>query len=150
MQVTLTVLSGVHRGRDIPLRVREFVIGREAGCQLRPLSTDVAPRHCAIIQRDNRVFLKDLGSANGTVVNHRLLVGGELQLIDGDRVEVGPLAFQVTLTPHPVLSADTAHELHMTESGAGQKADDTVLTHTPVTPPPPARKPADEQEVICF
>jgi len=37
------------------------------------------------------------GGPTGTYLNRRRLVGGEVQLADGDLIAVGPLSFQVTL-----------------------------------------------------
>ena len=149
MQVNLTVLGGVHNGREIPLRAAEFVIGRDPSCHLRPASNEVSRRQCALVQRNGRVFLKDYGSRNGTVVNQRVLAGGELQLADGDLIEVGPLAFRVGLTSDvDAATTDTEHSINLTASGAEPSAEDTI--HIELPTPPPVRKPADEQERICL
>ncbi len=98
MQVTLTVVGGVHDGKQIPITVNEFRIGRDAKCHLRPASEDVSRNHCAIIIRpDQRLFLRDYGSSNGTILNQRLLVHGEVQLENGDMIEVGPLMFRLNI-----------------------------------------------------
>lgn len=98
MLVSLTVVGGVHDGKVIPLAGSEFRIGRDPRCHLRPSSEDVSREHCAIIVRGDRmVFLKDYGSRNGTILNHRMLVHGEMQLENGDLIEVGPLIFRVNI-----------------------------------------------------
>ena len=45
--LSLVVASGPHEGRAIPL-VLPFVIGRAAGCHLRPASALVSHEHCRI------------------------------------------------------------------------------------------------------
>lgn len=98
MEKSLTVVGGANHGRVIPIIVTEFRIGREAMCHLRPASTDISRLHCAFVTHpDGRVFLRDYGSSNGTVINHRYLIGGEYQLYDGDLIEVGPLVFRFHL-----------------------------------------------------
>lgn len=98
MLVSLTVIGGVHNGRVIPIPGPSFLIGRDPKCHLRPASEDVSREHCAILLRgDQRVFLKDYGSRNGTILNHRMLVHGEMQLEDGDVIEVGPLSFRLNI-----------------------------------------------------
>src|SRR5262245_11616773 len=100
MEICLTVVGGKHKGREIPIRGSEFLIGRDARCNLRPSSPDVSRKHCALLVRDDQVFLRDYGSDKGTLLNGRMLVSGELQMEDGDLIEVGPLVFRLSL-PDP-------------------------------------------------
>jgi pSer/pThr/pTyr-binding forkhead associated (FHA) protein len=109
MPVFLTVVSEANRGRQISIAIPEFKIGRDPNCHLRPTSGDISRLHCAIVRKHGRVFLRDYGSSNGTLLNHRLLVHGELQLEDGDLIEVGPLAFRISL-PADVRSEANIHE----------------------------------------
>jgi pSer/pThr/pTyr-binding forkhead associated (FHA) protein len=101
MQVHLTVAGGIHDGRKIAIAVPEFLIGRDPKCHLRPASNDVSRLHCAIVQRAGVVFLRDYGSSNGTYLNKRMLVHGEMQLEDGDLIQVGPLTFQLVVSGEP-------------------------------------------------
>jgi pSer/pThr/pTyr-binding forkhead associated (FHA) protein len=96
MKVKLKVLTGKNAGQLIALPVNEFVIGREAGCHLRPQSDAFSPRHCAILHTDDEVRVRDLGSVTGTFVNGER-VEGERALASGDRLRVGPLEFEVVL-----------------------------------------------------
>src|SRR3954470_8549514 len=98
MEVNLVVIEGRPPGAVIPLKAKQFVIGREAGCQLRPKSPTVSNRHCAILQRDDHVAVLDLGSSNGTLVNDRCLRRDEeIRVSDGDRLQVGQLIFTVRI-----------------------------------------------------
>jgi len=130
MQKTLVALGGMNHGKVIPLVVNEFRIGRDAGCHLRPASTDISRLHCAImVKADDRVFIRDFGSANGTIINERYLIGGELQLHDGDVLEIGPLMFR----------------FHA-ESPANTTAPNSLANTSPHVPnpnpgPPPAPRP---------
>jgi predicted component of type VI protein secretion system len=99
MGVNLIVLSEVHQGRRIPVEKPEFLIGRGPSCHLRPASKDVQWLHCAIVAKRGRIFLRDESRVEGTLLNRRLLVGGEVQLVDGDHIAVGPLLFLVTFEP---------------------------------------------------
>lgn len=106
MHVSITVVGGIHQGRVIPIIGSEFRIGRDPSNHLRPASEDVSREHCAIIIRpDGKVFLRDIGSRNGTILNRRTLVHGEMQLENGDQIEVGPLAFRINLTAEPLEAA---------------------------------------------
>jgi pSer/pThr/pTyr-binding forkhead associated (FHA) protein len=73
-----------------------FVIGREADCQLRPISDMVSKHHCALLVGENAAFVHDLGSTNGTFVNDQQ-VRDKTELHDRDSLRVGPLLFTVRL-----------------------------------------------------
>ena len=96
MKLRLVVVGGVHDGKAIPINLPQFVIGRDAQCQLRPASPAISKRHCAILVRGSQVFVRDFGSTNGTFVNGEL-VQGETELHNGDKLKVGPLEFGVGL-----------------------------------------------------
>jgi predicted component of type VI protein secretion system len=156
MQAVLTVVGGVHNGRQIPIGVPAFLIGRDPNCHLRPASPEVSRQHCAIVIRDGYAFLRDYGSRNGTMVNHRVLMHGELQLEDGDMLEVGPLVFRVAIlqdapTPTEPEGSDTSTQDTAIQSINDEKetgADDTVLV--PRAKLPPALKGMrDSPEMLC-
>jgi len=75
-----------------------FLIGRSESCQLRSRNPLVSRQHAAIEDDGDAVLLRDLGSRNGTLRNGRP-VSGPVPLRDGDRIQVGPLAFTVSIPP---------------------------------------------------
>jgi len=103
MKLSLVVTTpGKQAGKVIEIKQPEFLVGRDPDCQLRPASPLISKRHCALVQRDNKAFLKDFGSTNGSFVNDEQ-VKGEAELNNGDRVKIGPLLFEVRLeTEAPV------------------------------------------------
>lgn len=143
MKVSLVVASGVHQGKVIPIVGPQFVIGRDPGCQLRPASQAVSKQHCAVLVRDGKVYLKDFGSTNGTVLNDGVVKGEERQLANNDAVQIGPLDFTVRIeptvappdaTPFPDTNAEGAAALAAVKAvtaAAGNKAP-------PVKSPTPA------------
>ncbi len=96
MKLSLVVAAGVHQGKIIPVSVTEFRIGRDPDCQLRPSSPSISKRHCAITQRGETAFIRDIGSTNGTFVNNEQ-VAGERELKQGDYLKAGPLEFTVKM-----------------------------------------------------
>jgi len=96
MKLNLLVADGVNKGKVIAVTKTQFLIGRDASCQLRPSSPSVSKRHCALLQREGKVFVRDLKSTNGTFVNDKQ-VSGEVELHNEDRLSIGPLAFVVQL-----------------------------------------------------
>ena len=95
MEWNLVIAKGEHKGKTIPIRLNPFVIGRDHDCQLRSVSPYVSHRHCMLIRRGNSLTLRDCHSTNGTFVNARKM--GEVELRPGDRLEIGPLAFVVSV-----------------------------------------------------
>ena len=70
-------------------------IGRSSACEVHLPDASVSRRHAEIVRRDDRYFIHDLGSRNGTRVN-----GAEVrvpvEIGPGDCVEVGDLDLRVT------------------------------------------------------
>lgn len=104
MKFSLIVVSGTTTGKEIPIRMPEFIIGRDPDCHLRPASPMISKRHCSFVLAGERVLFKDYGSTNGSFVNDTR-VEGETYLKDGDMVKFGPLAFKVKLEATAVMSA---------------------------------------------
>ena len=97
MKLSLVVLTpGKTLGKVIPISQPQFLIGRDAQCQMRPASPLISKRHCALIQRDGQVFVRDFDSTNGTFVNGEQ-VKGEIEVHEGDKLKVGPLEFAVKI-----------------------------------------------------
>ena len=112
MKVQLLVLNeGPMKGKVVRLPVREFTIGREASCHLRPTSEAVAPRHCVIRVFGADLSVEDLGSPSGTLVNGQK-IRGKVSLKVGDKISVGPLAFELSVErPAPArLIVETSDE----------------------------------------
>ncbi len=76
-----------------------FVIGRDQSCSLRPNSEAVSRFHAALEAREGRFFLRDLGSTNGTILNGRLIKNRDVELANGDRIQVGPIILALALRP---------------------------------------------------
>jgi anti-anti-sigma factor len=89
-EVWLRVQIGSARGRAIAIYGPRFVIGRDHSCHLRLGSAMVSKLHTAIELRDRRIFVRDLGSTNGTIVDGRTLRDAEIEIRDGARIQIGP------------------------------------------------------------
>lgn len=96
MKLRLVVVKGRPEGMEIPLPMPQFLIGRDPRCNLRPSSESVSKLHCAVVQRKEGVFVRDLKSTNGTFVNNDR-IHGEVKVKDGDLIKVGPLVLAVKI-----------------------------------------------------
>lgn len=96
MEMKLVVVGGKQSGMEIPVRAPKFLIGRGEECQLRPQSTMISRKHCAITVADGQVAIEDFGSTNGTFLNGEK-VAGTHKLNNGDRIKVGMFELEVRL-----------------------------------------------------
>src|SRR5438067_3420385 len=94
MDVKLVVVQGLPAGKSLSFPRGEYYFGRGAECHIRPASDWVSRQHCLLRVTADEVFIRDLGSRNGTLVNG-MLVEGEQRLFAGDQLQIGPLVFEV-------------------------------------------------------
>jgi len=146
MNISLVVAAGVHQGKVIPVAGPQFIIGRDPTCQLRPASQAISKQHCSILQRENKVFVKDYGSTNGTFINDQQLTpNAEREVKAGDRIRLGPLDFSIQIViPRPSDSTPIPDSLKALDSGtikglqaaAGVKPGSQVVQKPAAKPQP--------------
>jgi pSer/pThr/pTyr-binding forkhead associated (FHA) protein len=92
---TLTVIEPPEqRGRSFDL-TEELTVGRAPGCQvLLEGDTFVSQLHARVFTRDGALYVEDLGSTNGTLVNRRK-VKAAVPLHQGDTLQVGRTIMEV-------------------------------------------------------
>jgi pSer/pThr/pTyr-binding forkhead associated (FHA) protein len=107
MNVKLLVVLGRPQGKSFLFPPGEFLFGRGSECHIQPNSEWVSRQHCLLRVTPEDVWVRDLGSRNGTLVNGVRVVG-ERPLGHGDHLQVGPLVFEIHLdetAPAPQPSA---------------------------------------------
>jgi|GEM_PF-3992334 len=96
--VMLELLTGEKRGTRIRLAGASAVIGRASEADIVVAQAKgVSRRHAEVSVRDGAVWVRDLGSQNGTVVNDERV--SERKLAHGERLSVGDVAFRVHIVP---------------------------------------------------
>jgi pSer/pThr/pTyr-binding forkhead associated (FHA) protein len=86
--------GGKRKGMIIPIQKSPFLIGRNDECQLRAANPYVSHRHCELLTEDDKFVVRDCNSTNGTFINSQK-VDGQVELHEGDRLNVGSLDFLV-------------------------------------------------------
>jgi predicted component of type VI protein secretion system len=101
MELRLIILSQCKwQGKAVAVRRFPFLIGRGPICQFRVTSARMAERHCELLGKSGRVWVRDIDSGGRTFLNG-WRVTGKQELHHGDRLQVGPLEFGIRLTPTP-------------------------------------------------
>jgi pSer/pThr/pTyr-binding forkhead associated (FHA) protein len=70
---------------------RVYVAGRAEGCALPLGVEEVSREHAAFVRGAEGVIVRDLGSKNGVIVGGAR-ISGDHALVDGDLIEIGPVA----------------------------------------------------------
>jgi predicted component of type VI protein secretion system len=117
MPTRLVELSG---GHEIHVDRAPIVVGRHPLCDVRLHSVRVSRRHCCLTEVDGAVFVRDLGSSNGTQIN-------------GLRVEVGQL--------HPGDVLSIANVRYRVEDGPAAQPRPKPAPGSPSAPTPPLDPP---------
>ena len=85
----IVIISGKMAGRLFKLSAGATVIGRGTDTTIRVEDEGISRRHVQVILTpDDKVFIEDMGSTNGTIVNDKK-TDGRVQLENGDRIELG-------------------------------------------------------------
>ena len=115
MNAKLVIVRGQPHGKSLVFPQGEFVIGRGTECHIRPNSSWVSRQHFLLCVAKDRVWLRDLGSTNGTLINGRRVLG-EKPLTHGDKIQVGPLVFEIELDASGVIDTSSHCILETAES----------------------------------
>ena len=88
----LVVLHGPLLGRTFAVDQSQVTIGRSSECDIQIDDDNVSRKHAQIGCQDGLVWLRDLGSTNGSYVNSKRV--SEVPLNDGDLVLIGRVLFK--------------------------------------------------------
>jgi pSer/pThr/pTyr-binding forkhead associated (FHA) protein len=91
-QGCLIVTNGPQEGQTIPLLLKSVTIGRatnNASWEVLLQDPSVSRPHARLEKHGDTWHISDLGSANGTRLNHEEIDHTERSLADGDRLELG-------------------------------------------------------------
>lgn len=86
------------KGAPITLNTDVTVVGRKSGlCDLIVDRSSVSKLHCVLVKTDGLLFVRDLGSTNGTKVNGQRVTRGAL--LPGDELAFASIRYRVHLGP---------------------------------------------------
>jgi|GEM_PF-4570795 len=122
----LVLQSPDNRTRELVLKSGQNVAGRDPNNSLHLPSRRVSRKHCSFAVEGARVFVRDLGSSNGIVVEGQHV--REAELLHGQRIQVGDYLLQFVNEP-----ADSPTNPSTTEPQAPE--EDNFNPLQPLSPP---------------
>ncbi len=111
-------------GRSVRLVEGEITLGRSRGCGIVLADPCISRVHAVLAVRAGRVYLQDLRSSNGTIVDGEKITG-EKELREGDRIAIGnyDLVLHLGPTGEPPPADPDAADADGAENGATREMD---------------------------
>jgi pSer/pThr/pTyr-binding forkhead associated (FHA) protein len=95
MEVRFVIVSPASQKRSIALRL-PILVGRSEEAKFRVQQDSVSRRHCEFFIKDEAVFVRDLGSTNGTLLDDEEIPASVATRVPpGAIVRIGGIAFRV-------------------------------------------------------
>ncbi len=130
--------------RRVELRDKPITIGRQAGNLISVNDDRMSRNHAVVEKRSDGIYVRDLGSRNGTAVNNEL-VTVEQKLSHGDIIRIGGAAFRFYVNvpggkPKPIGSKPVDATLQATSDAESVDAA-SLEDIEPQASTPPAQAP---------
>ena len=98
LEAKLVVVGGEAKQTEVRLKVLPTIIGRAREATLTLPHPLVSRKHCEILEENGRLYVKDLGSLNGTYVNNER-IDGQQQLAPEQLLTLGNVTFRAVYEP---------------------------------------------------
>jgi predicted component of type VI protein secretion system len=159
MDVRFVIVSPANRKAEHAVKL-PVVVGRSDEAKFRVQQDSVSRRHCELFIKDDAVFVRDLGSTNGTILDgERIASPVATRVPPGAQIRVGGIVFRVEYESAAVIARDEPHgddtvpmaAVHETpESRPGADAEAECLEAEPIDAAEPAEEPAAEAAGFGF
>jgi sigma-B regulation protein RsbU (phosphoserine phosphatase) len=126
---TLHVLKGSNEGSSIPLDSDKFILGRNPDCDIVIAATSVSREHAQIIRVQNRYYIEDKQSRNGTYINNQAITT-RTPLQHNDKIRI--CDFQAAFLDPPITSSGlpTVDDLSGEEAPEGTSTVEAMLSNS--------------------
>ncbi|MGN0853802.1 MAG: FHA domain-containing protein [Kiritimatiellia bacterium] len=115
------VVEGPEKGKTYAVSEQGLRLGRSSSCEICIKDPALSRNHCLFEVRDEALWVTDLASANGTMVNDEALGADSRKLAPGDRVRVGDSVLSIGSPTAAPASAAVDLGFGRPEDEAGQE-----------------------------
>lgn len=121
MDVRFVIVSPASKRQTIPVRL-PILAGRSEEAKFRIQQDSVSRRHCEFFLKDDAVFIRDMGSTNGTLLDDELIPASvPTRVKPGSIVRIGSVAFRIDYA-----SADEEKKPAADDAPPPTRVEDTV------------------------
>ena len=139
MQARLTIHQPDGGTREVTLTTKPLIIGKAPECDIVLADGAISRRHAEIERRADKVFIRDLKSLNGTIVNDQKLGEQSYELKDGDKLRLGRTKISFSFKPLAEIESQPTAEDEIPRI--------TTIAKTSAPPlPPPTIQPIGNQK----
>ncbi len=100
----LVVVGGKKRGLEYVLKEGENILGSDSTLDIVLTHNSLSKKHCKITLDNNSLFLEDLGSTNGTILNGSLILQKKLE--ENDLIAIPGYIFKIIYKKDPILTEE--------------------------------------------
>jgi serine phosphatase RsbU (regulator of sigma subunit) len=102
----LLIVKGTNEGLRIPLEKDRLILGRSPDCDVVIPAPSVSRQHARLLRLQDRWYLEDMQSRNGTTINHQP-VQARMPVREGDRIRIADTVFVFhDTTPAPAATLE--------------------------------------------
>lgn len=123
----LHVVKGSNEGASIPLDGEKYVLGRNPDCDIVIAATSVSREHAQIVRIQNRYYIEDKQSRNGTYINNQA-VTARTPLQHNDKIRI--CDFQATFVDPPEPSLPSVGDISGEEAPESTSTVEAMLTNS--------------------
>lgn len=107
---SLIVLEGLYVGEVFQLTEQVTILGRDRNTNITIMEDGVSRQHARLELSGENVFIQDLGSTNGTLVNGEK-IQARVEISDGDKIQMGDILMKFSYQD----AIDVSHHMSMRE-----------------------------------
>ena len=94
-EACLIIIRGTPQGHRYFLTQAEMTLGRDATADITVSDQSISRKHAKVTKQDDKIFITDLGSSNGSFINDKKIEPGKaMPLVKEDMIKLGNSIFK--------------------------------------------------------
>jgi two-component system cell cycle response regulator len=114
----LILIRGTPQGKKYSLRGgTKFIMGRDKTAEIMLEDSNVSRQHAQVIRENDKLYIEDLGSRNGTFVNDEVIGTAKKELEKEDMIKIGSTILKFL----PAGQLETLYHINLTNAASMDK-----------------------------